>query len=560
MDLDPLDIAEPERFEGGEHPLLAPDQDRRAIARVAEGDRGADHLLLFPFGEDDAGRIGAHPFHDRIERVHGGIEPRRELTRVAAEIVDRPARHARIHRRLGHRGRDARNEPGVEGVGDDVIGTETKLAPRRGVMHLIGDVLAGELGQRLGRGDLHRLVDGARPHVEGAAENVRKAEHVVDLVRIVGAASGDDRVRCYLARLLRGDFGIRIGHREDDRARGHRAHHLRGERPFDGKPEEDVRPFQRLGQRARPGRHRMRRLPLVHPLGAALIDHPLGVAEDDVGGAKSHRLDQFGAGDRRRSCPVDDELDIGEIAAGEVAGIDQPGGGDDRRAMLVVMEDGDVHQLAQPLLDDEALRRLDVLEIDAAEARGKEADRIDELIDILGRHFEVDAVDVGEALEEGDLALHHRLGGERPEIAEPEHRGAVRDHRDHVAAGGVVIGMIRIAGDVQAGLGDPGRVGEAQIARRGKRLGDADLELAGPSLRMQAERLFRRDPCRARILALGHRLLPISRTSIARLALRTEDGRDEDGRDEDGRDEEAPLARRGRRRAEGVLRAGEAWG
>ncbi len=34
---------------------------------------------------------------------------------------------------------------------------------------------------------------------------------------------------------------------------------------------------------------------------------------------------------------------------------------------MVVVEDRDVHQLAQALLDDEALGRLDVLEIDAPE-------------------------------------------------------------------------------------------------------------------------------------------------------------------------------------------------
>ena len=47
--------------------------------------------------------------------------------------------------------------------------------------------------------------------------------------------------------------------------------------------------------------------------------------------------------------------------------VDQAGGGDDGGAVLVVVEDRDVHQFAQPLLDDEAVGRLDVLEIDAAE-------------------------------------------------------------------------------------------------------------------------------------------------------------------------------------------------
>ena len=53
----------------------------------------------------------------------------------------------------------------------------------------------------------------------------------------------------------------------------------------------------------------------------------------------------------------------------------RPGGGDDGGAVLVVVEDRDVHQLAQALLDDEAFRRLDVLEVDAAEGRAEIAHR-----------------------------------------------------------------------------------------------------------------------------------------------------------------------------------------
>src|SRR3546814_6908720 len=69
------------------------------------------------------------------------------------------------------------------------------------------------------------------------------------------------------------------------------------------------------------------------------------------------------------------------------------------------MEDRNVHPLLQRLFDDEAFRGLDVLQIDAAEGRLHQLDRVDELVDILGLEFDVDAVDVGEALEEDRLAL-----------------------------------------------------------------------------------------------------------------------------------------------------------
>src|SRR3546814_1270973 len=66
----------------------------------------------------------------------------------------------------------------------------------------------------------------------------------------------------------------------------------------------------------------LRRFPLVHALGAALIDGALAVAHDDMVVRDAHRLDQLGAGDRRRAGAVDDAADILEVAPGQVSRID----------------------------------------------------------------------------------------------------------------------------------------------------------------------------------------------------------------------------------------------
>ena len=71
--------------------------------------------------------------------------------------------------------------------------------------------------------------------------------------------------------------------------------------------------------------------------------------------------------------PLQTSFDRLEVAPGQMQRIDQAGGGDDGGAVLVVVEDGNVHQFAQPLLDDEAVGRLDVLEIDAAEGRARDS-------------------------------------------------------------------------------------------------------------------------------------------------------------------------------------------
>ena len=198
-------------------------------------------------------------------------------------------------------------------------------------------------------------------------------------------------------------------------------------------------------------------------------------------GREADRLEQFEAGDAGGAGAVADELGVLDVAAGQIERVDQAGGGDDRGAVLVVVEDRNVEQFAQALLDDEALRRLDVFEVDAAPAGAEQLDAIDELVGVLGRDFEIDGIDVGEALEQHRLAFHHRLGRQRAAIAEPEDGGAVGDDGDEIALDRVVVGAARILGDGQHRHGDARRIGERQVALGRHRLGGDDLQLAGPA-------------------------------------------------------------------------------
>ena len=146
--------------------------------------------------------------------------------------------------------------------------------------------------------------------------------------------------------------------------------------------------------------------------------------------------------------------------------------------MLVVVEDGDLHALLERLLDVEALGRLDVLEVDAAERRLERGDDLDELLRVLLGQLDVEHVDAGELLEEAALAFHHRLGGERSDVAQAEHRGAVGDDADEVAARGVLRRQVRIGLDGEARVGDAGRIGEREVALVRERLGRRHRDLA----------------------------------------------------------------------------------
>ena len=95
----------------------------------------------------------------------------------------------------------------------------------------------------------------------------------------------------------------------------------------------------------------------------------------------------------------------------------------------------------------------------------------DDVVGILGADLEVEHVEVGELLEEIPLSLHHRLAGQRADVAEPEHGGAVGDDGDEVPLRRVLVGVLGILLDLEAGLGDAGGVGEREIALVVERLG-----------------------------------------------------------------------------------------
>ena len=180
----------------------------------------------------------------------------------------------------------------------------------------------------------------------------------------------------------------------------------------------------------------------------------------------------------RRAGAGGDDLHLRQRLSGQFEPVEDGGGDDDGGAVLVVVEDGNAHARLEALLDLEAFRRLDVLEIDAAEGRLQRCHRRDHLLDRRRVDLDIEHVDAGELLEEDRLALHHRLGGQRPDIAEAEHRRSVGDHGDEVGARGVVGGRGGIVADRQAGGGDARRIGHGQVALVAERLGRLDLELS----------------------------------------------------------------------------------
>ena len=144
----------------------------------------------------------------------------------------------------------------------------------------------------------------------------------------------------------------------------------------------------------------------------------------------------------------------------------------------------------QGALDLEAFRRLDVLQIDAAEGRLERGDDFDQLLRIERVDLDVEHVDAGEFLEEDGLAFHHRLRRQRADVAEAEHRGAVREDRHQVLADRhfVRLGGVGVDGHAGRGRRRANRRGPDRAGWRGL-LGRLDLELTRTGEAMIVERV-----------------------------------------------------------------------
>jgi len=285
-------------------------------------------------------------------------------------------------------------------------------------------------------------------------EHERETQNVVNLVGIVRSAGTDDGVRPHRSGLLRHDLRRGVGHRQDQRRRGHLFHHLSLQRPTRRQAEEDVRARHGLGQRARLRDPRVTRFVRIHACVASLIDDAPAVGDHDIGLVDAEAHQQVQTGNRRRTRAGTHELGSGNVLADALEAIEHGGGGDDRGPVLIVMEHRDRQALAQPAFDLETFRRLDVFQIDATESRFQARDNVRQLVRIVLVDLDVEHVDAGELLEQAGLALHDRLAGQRADVAQAQYSRAIGHHRHQVAARSQFVGLQRLVRDYPAGLRD----------------------------------------------------------------------------------------------------------
>ena len=456
------------------------DQDRLRQLFVDHGLDRAQHALFLALGIDHFLAVAARALEQRLHQEAGAEHELVQPVAIGRPVGDRPRRDAAVHRRLGDRRRDLHDQARIERPRDQVVAAEGRRLAAIGVGDDVGGFGLGEIGDRLDAGDLHFLIDRRRADIDRAAEDEGEADDVVDLVRVVRATGRDDGIRPHRLHLFRQDLRRRVGEGEDQRLLAHLLDHVLGQHPRRGQAEEDVGAGDHVGQRARIGLLGIARLARIHQLLAAFIDHADDVGDGDVLDLHAEIDQQVEAGERRRAGAGGDQLHLVDLLAHHLQAVQHRRADDDRRAMLVVVHDRDLHARLELAFDLEALGRLDVFQVDAAEGRLQAGDDVDQLVGIGLVDLDVEHVEIGELLEQDRLAFHHRLGSQRADGAEAEHGRSVGDDGDQVAAAGDFGGGVRIGDDEFAGGRHARGIGQGQVALAGQRLGGDDGEFSGP--------------------------------------------------------------------------------
>ena len=344
----------------------SPEEDRLRHFLLADHGGGAEDAAVLPLRVDDPLGRAAGLVDDRAHDAAGLPEQALEAVAILVEI-ERLLRHSGFHggARYGQRLPDQNAR--IERLGNQVLAAEVEVLVAIRLAHRVGHILLGQIREGVGSRHLHLFVDGGGPAVQRAAEDEGEAENVVDLVRVVGPPGGHDDVLAGGHRVRVGNLGIGVGHGEDDRIRVHVVQPGGLQEPLPGEAEENVGALERVLQRAGLGLAGELLLVGVHPLGATLVDHSLRVEHEDVLELDPEIHIVLGTRDAGGSRSRNHHLRLRRFASRQLEGVDQRGPRDDGRAVLVVVEDRNLHRALQLFLDEEALGRLDVLEIDPAE-------------------------------------------------------------------------------------------------------------------------------------------------------------------------------------------------
>ena len=396
---------------------------------------------------------------DRTHHERRAINGRVQLFPVCVHVLDRSGGNARFHGRLCNGRCNDAEQAGIEGFGDQILPPELQVLTTVDGGGFGSGRLTSQFRDPLDASDLHVIVDGGRPDIERTAEDKREAQDVVDLIGQVRATGGENDVGGRLARFLRVDFRVRVGQREHDRLRGHALHLRTRKNTRASEAQEQVRPIDHIIERTG-----LVAIGVVHLLGVVVgplapgVNQAFAVDQEHVLTSCTELEQHVQAGDAGSAAADRNDLQILERAIRQSERVHGGRAYHDGRAVLIVVEDRNVHPLPADPLDREAVGGLDVLQVDCAKGWLERDHVLGQLLGLGRVDFDVEAVDARELLEQDRLAFHHRLGSKRADVTQAQHCGAVRHDGDEIAARRVARRVGRVLRNRERGFRHTGRV------------------------------------------------------------------------------------------------------
>ena len=169
------------------------------------------------------------------------------------------------------------------------------------------------------------------------------------------------------------------------------------------------------------------------------------------------------AGQTGRTRAGVDDTDVFDRLARQFEGVEHRRTTDDGRPVLVIVEDGNGHRVAERFLDRKTGGSADVLKIDRPKSRCHQLHRLDDLFHVFCIEFNIEGIDISESLEKDRLAFHHRLARQSADVSETQHGGAIGDDTDEISARRIQPRRVSVVRDFTAGFCNTRRISQGEI-------------------------------------------------------------------------------------------------
>ena len=161
-----------------------------------------------------------------------------------------------------------------------------------------------------------------------------------------------------------------------------------------------------------------------------------------------------------RTCAVQDDFGGANVFFHKAQRADYSRKCGNSRTVLVVMEDGNIHDFFQFVFDIVAFGGREIFQINAGKGRLQETHGFNDFCRVFRIQADRHGVDVAKHFEKHRFAFHNGHSRFRANIAQTEDARTVADDSDHVAAAGVFKRKIFIFFNILAGLRYAGRISQ----------------------------------------------------------------------------------------------------